>query len=63
MLNQRVIGSYLIRFIEVQKQQRICLHNLKTGERLEFETWVAAWVFLEQQFEGSAREFSVSGKP
>ena len=51
MPNQRVLGSYLIRFIREQKEQRISLHNLKTGERLEFETWVAVWVFLEQQFE------------
>jgi hypothetical protein len=44
---ERVIGTYLIRFTEDQQQQAISLHNLKTGERIEFETWVAAWVFLE----------------
>jgi hypothetical protein len=51
MASERVVGSYLIRFVQQQTQQRICLHNLKTGERLEFETWVAAWLFIEQQLE------------
>lgn len=51
MPSERVIGTYLIRFIEQQNKHRISLHNLKTGERLEFETWVAAWLFIEQQLE------------
>jgi hypothetical protein len=49
---ERVIGTYLIRFTEEGRQQSISLHNLKTGERLVFETWVAAWVFLEGWLQG-----------
>jgi hypothetical protein len=48
---QKVIGSYLLRFIEEHQEQHIHLQNLKTGEQLEFETWASAYCFLEQRLE------------
>jgi hypothetical protein len=49
MGRQKMLGSYLIRFFEEQSEHHIHLHNLKTGEVLEFETWVSAWCFLEEK--------------
>lgn len=49
MAREKVIGSYLLRFTEVQHTKHIYLHDLKTGKVLEFETWVSAWCFLEHQ--------------
>ena len=49
MTKEQVIGSYLVRFTEKERHRQVTLQNLKTGERLEFETWIAAWVFLENQ--------------
>ena len=49
MAKEQVIGSYLVRFTETERHRQVTLQNLRTGERLEFETWVAAWVFLENQ--------------
>lgn len=48
MSREKVIGSYLVRFIKKNQHQQFNLHNLKTGERLEFESWVALWFFLDQ---------------
>ena len=44
-----ILSSFLIRFIEKDNKLTIHLQNLRTGERLEFETWAAAWVYLEQK--------------
>ena len=54
MARERVIGSYLLRFTEVEQQKHFYLHNLKTGEILEFETWISAWAFLEQTLDDPA---------
>ena len=51
MTKDRVIGSYLLRFTESKNLKHIHLHNLKTGEVIEFETWVSAWAFLDQNLE------------
>lgn len=47
-MKERVLGSYLLRFTESKSDKQFYLHNLKTGEMLQFETWVSVWVFLEQ---------------
>ncbi|MCA9837547.1 MAG: hypothetical protein KC422_11540 [Trueperaceae bacterium] len=52
MSKERLIGSYLVRFSERRGVTYINLLNLRTGERLEFETWVSAWAFLEKVLEG-----------
>lgn len=52
MVKEQVIGSYIIRFTKRINQQgsgiAITLQDIKTGEQLEFETWLSAWAFLEQ---------------
>jgi hypothetical protein len=52
MSKERIIGSYLVRFSEKQDVTYINVHNLRTGEQLEFETWVSAWAFLEEVLNG-----------
>ena len=51
MVKEQVIGSYIIRFAKsIQRHETlitITLQDIKTGEQLEFETWLAAWAFLE----------------
>ena len=54
MPEERVIGSYLVRFIELKHETHIHLQNIRTGEQLTFETWVSVWAFLEQIFEEEA---------
>lgn len=59
MVKEQVIGSYIIRFTKSKHQQitsqakaiTITLQDIKTGERLEFETWLSAWAFLEEVLE------------
>jgi len=46
-----LLKSYLIRFIRKDRKLTVYLQNLRTGEKLIFETWAAAWVFLEQEIE------------
>jgi hypothetical protein len=53
MSREKLIGSYLLRFVEKNHQQHCNLHNLHTGERLEFDTWVAAWAFLDHWLDDS----------
>lgn len=48
MAVEKVLASYVVRFTEKRKHKRVQVHNLRTGETLSFETWVAAWVFLEE---------------
>lgn len=57
MPKDRVIGTYLVRFIEKKQQPHISLHDLRTGEQLEFETWVSAWAFLEEALEEDSGYF------
>ncbi len=51
MVKEQVIGSYIIRFAKsIMRHETaitITLQDIKTGEQLEFETWLAAWAFLE----------------
>lgn len=46
MSREKLIGSYLLRLVQKDRHQHFNLHNLHTGERLEFDTWVAVWTFL-----------------
>ncbi len=48
MADGKLLSSFLIRFIEKQNQRLVMLQNLKTGERLEFESWLSAWCYLEE---------------
>lgn len=64
MSREKVIGSYLVRFVEKNHQPQYSLHNLKTGERLEFESWVAVWFFLDQLLlAGQKAEHEQLGSP
>jgi hypothetical protein len=47
-MKERILGSYLLRFTETNRDKQFHLHNLKTGEIIHFETWVSVWVFLDQ---------------
>jgi len=55
MVKDQVIGSYIIRFTKSNRQNdsflKVTLQDIKTGEQLEFETWLAAWAFLEDVLE------------
>ena len=67
MVKEEVIGSYIIRFTKKIFQQgcgiAITLQDIKTGEQLEFETWLSAWAFLEEVLEDhDVSEDSLSGK-
>lgn len=49
MAKERLVGSYLVRFTEGDEHgMRVRLQNLRSGEVLEFETWVAAWSFVDE---------------
>ena len=47
----KVLASYLLRFTVSNGGNCIQLCDLRTGECLEFETWVSAWEFLDQRLE------------
>lgn len=48
MATERLIGSYLIRFTDSAGTERVQVQDLRTREVLEFETWVAAWSFVDE---------------
>ncbi len=56
MSKERVIGSYLLRFTQEKQQKHFYLQDLRTGEIIEFETWISAWAFLEQSLIDSLSE-------
>ena len=51
MTREKVLSTYLLRFTKQEETQHIHLHDLKTGLKLEFETLVAAYAFLEQHMD------------
>ncbi len=51
MHKERLLSSYLIRFCEADERVFVKLQNLRTGEQLSFETWLAAWAFLDETME------------
>ena len=49
MAKERLVGSFLVRFTEGDDLgTRVRLQDLRSGEVLEFETWVAAWSFVDE---------------
>lgn len=53
MAKERLVGSYLVRFTEDDEHgARVRLQDLRSGEVLEFETWVAAWAFVDEAVAG-----------
>ena len=54
MAKDRLVGSFLIRFTESDRTARVQVQDLRTLEVLEFETWVAAWAFVDEVV-GAAR--------
>ncbi len=48
MATERLVGSYLIRFTRSQRTTRVEVQDLHTREVLRFETWVAAWAFIDE---------------
>ncbi len=53
MQKERLLSSYLIRFCEIEEQKFVKLQNLRTGEQLSFETWLAVWAFLDETIEAA----------
>ena len=49
MAQESVIGSYMIRIVRSAGATRVLLHDLREGGSLEFETWVAAWAYLDER--------------
>ncbi|MFA5594331.1 MAG: hypothetical protein WDA15_03510 [Trueperaceae bacterium] len=47
MPREKVIGSYLLRLTDQGGRLRVQLRDLRAGEPLEFETWIAAWAYLD----------------
>ena len=57
MHHKTLIGGYLLRLTREEGRTRITLQDLKNLEVLEFETWVAAWEFVDrvlQDFESES---------
>lgn len=48
MADGKLLSSFIIRFVEKRNQRLVVLQNLKSGERLEFESWLSAWCYLEE---------------
>lgn len=52
-----LIGGYLLRLTREAGRTRIVLRDLKQNDVLEFETWVAAWAYIDrvlQDFENDS---------
>ncbi len=58
MPKEKLMGSYLVRFSRKDQHTHVNLQNLKTGEQLSFETWIAAWSFLESKLQTSTLDLS-----
>ncbi len=54
MSREQILSSYLVRLSQSKNETKILLTNIKTGQALEFETWVAAWAFLDDVFKQSS---------
>lgn len=48
MPRERLVGSYLVRFTEDERGPRVRVQDLGAGVTLEFETWVAAWAYVDR---------------
>jgi hypothetical protein len=47
MQRARLIGSFLFRVTEDGRGVRVRLQDLGAGMTLDFETWVAAWAYVD----------------
>ncbi len=64
MPRETYIGGYLLRLIGVDGRPRVVLRDLGRSEVIEFETWVAAWAYIDevlQDFERSSVEPDATG--
>jgi hypothetical protein len=65
-MKERILGSYLLRFTESNRDKHFDLHDLKTGEIIRFETWVSVWAFLDHNLYSdvlvSASQLGCKGK-
>jgi len=48
MPRETLIGGYLLRLTREAGRTRIVLRDLKQNDVLEFETWVAAWAYIDR---------------
>lgn len=48
MARDRLVGSFLVRFTEQGGVPQVRLQDLRTGTVLDFETWVAAWAYVDE---------------
>jgi hypothetical protein len=48
MARERLVGSFLVRFTEQGGVPHVRLQDLRTGAALDFETWVAAWAYVDE---------------
>ena len=48
MARERLVGSFLVRFTEHGGVPQVRLQDLRTGTVLDFETWVAAWAYVDE---------------
>jgi len=48
MARERLVGSFLVRFTEQGGVPQVRLQDLRTGTALDFETWVAAWAYVDE---------------
>lgn len=51
MPRERLVGSFLIRFTEHGGVPLVRVQDLRTGTALDFETWVAAWAYVDEHLE------------
>ncbi len=51
MARERSVGSSLVRFTEQGGVPQVRLQDLRTVLALAFETWVAAWAYIDEVFE------------
>ncbi len=56
MHQKTLIAGYLLRLTREEGGTRIALQDLKNHEVLEFETWVAAWEFVDRVLQDFERE-------
>jgi hypothetical protein len=48
MARERLVGSFLVRFTEQGGVPQVHLQDLRTGAAIDFETWVAAWAYVDE---------------
>ena len=54
MARDRLVGSFLVRVTEQGGVPQVRLQDLRTGTALDFETWVAAWAYVDEAMQRAA---------